>query len=339
MKKYFLYIVICLLAGFSSCIEEPDGYSNSNEGNFEALWHIMDTRYCFFEYKDIDWNAIHNEYKSKLNLVYDKYDLFDLMTDMIDNLEDGHVNLYSNFDVSSNYKIFEDSVENFNSKVILSSNYLGNNYRKVNGLRYTKIKNGKIGYVYYGSFENTFSDQNIKNIFDSFADCDGLIIDVRNNGGGSLGNSERLASYFFNKSMVTGYIRHKTGNGHSDFSKPTEIKTPAHASVFWTKPVAILINRNAYSATNDFVNRMQLVSNAFSVGSWTGGGGGMPMSSELPNGWMIRFSACPMYDSDMNQTEFGIAPDYYVTMKESDVASNIDTVIEEAASIIEALTF
>ena len=28
----------------------------------------------------------------------------------------------------------------------------------------------------------------------------------------------------------------------------------------------------------------------------TGGGSGLPFSSELPNGWSVRFSASPMYE-------------------------------------------
>jgi len=53
--------------------------------------------------------------------------------------------------------------------------------------------------------------------------CDGIIIDVRNNGGGNLSNSSTLASRFTNEKVLTGYIRHKTGKGHSDFSYPEPI--------------------------------------------------------------------------------------------------------------------
>ena len=38
----------------------------------------------------------------------------------------------------------------------------------------------------------------------------GLILDVRNNGGGNLTNSERIAARFTNEKVLTGYIQHKT---------------------------------------------------------------------------------------------------------------------------------
>ena len=48
--------------------------------------------------------------------------------------------------------------------------------------------------------------------------CHGLIIDVRSNGGGNLTNVERLSSRFFNERTLVGYIAHKKGPGHNDFS-------------------------------------------------------------------------------------------------------------------------
>ena len=56
----------------------------------------------------------------------------------------------------------------------------------------------------------------------------------------------------------------------------------------------------------------------------------MPFSSELPNGWGVRFSACPMYNRDRQSTEFGIEPDYNVQVSDADMALGIDTIIEFA---------
>jgi C-terminal processing protease CtpA/Prc len=66
------------------------------------------------------------------------------------------------------------------------------------------------------------------------------------------------------------------------------------------------------------------------MGDQTGGGSGMPFTSELPNGWGVRFSACPTYDAEMNQIEFGIEPDIAVALSAEDQAQGIDTIIEAA---------
>ena len=52
----------------------------------------------------------------------------------------------------------------------------------------------------------------------------------------------------------------------------------------------------------------------------------MPMSYELPIGWMVRFSSVRMYDRDKKDIEPGIAPDITVTMTSTDK----DDIIEKA---------
>jgi hypothetical protein len=315
-------------------MNEPELPPNTNKGNFEALWKIIDTKYCFLEYKNINWDSIYSVYNQQVSDSTDQFAFFDLMGGMLGELRDGHVNLSSNFDRSRYWKWYTDYPANFSSMLIYSPRYLGDNYRIANGLKYALISNDSIGYIYYGSFSSGFSDSNMKYVFSYFSKCKGLIIDVRDNGGGSLENSKKLASYFFKEETVTGYMSHKTGDGHNDFSKPVAIKTPANKYIQWQRPVAILSNRLSYSATNDFVNRMKQSQNAVIVGDRTGGGGGLPLSSELPNGWLVRFSSSPMFDINMQQTEWGIDPDVFESIKPNDEENGIDTIIEKAISLI-----
>lgn len=96
------------------------------------------------------------------------------------------------------------------------------------------------------------------------------------------------------------------------------------------KQAVVLTNRRSFSATNDFVNRMKILSKVTIIGDKTGGGSGLPFSSELPNGWSVRFSASPMYDANMQHLEFGIDPDIKVNMTSEDMQRNVDTIIEAA---------
>ena len=70
------------------------------------------------------------------------------------------------------------------------------------------------------------------------------------------------------------------------------------------------------------------------VGDRTGGGSGLPFNATLPNGWTVRFSACPMYDRNRQQTEFGIDPDYYVALSEADYVKGEDSLIEFARKLL-----
>ena len=98
----------------------------------------------------------------------------------------------------------------------------------------------------------------------------------------------------------------------------------------WLRPTVVLCNRRSYSATNMFVNIMRYADNALIVGGTSGGGGGMPMSYELPIGWTVRFSSVRMYDADKKDIEQGIEPDVKVNM----VSTDKDDIIEKAIELI-----
>jgi C-terminal processing protease CtpA/Prc len=96
----------------------------------------------------------------------------------------------------------------------------------------------------------------------------------------------------------------------------------------------VLTNRSVYSAANQFAVLMHALPNVTLVGDHTGGGSGMPMNNSLPNGWNVRFSACPLYDKNGHHTEFGIDPDVKVELTDESTAKNIDNIIEKARKII-----
>lgn len=339
MEKKYIFIVVFSAILLNACTDRQvdKEFNMSPIDNFNSLWTTLDERYCYFETKSIDWDSVYDVYYPKVRKVETVYQMFYLFADMLDVLQDGHVNLYSAFDVSSCKNWYTGYPTNYNSSLIYSERYLGDNYRRAGGMEYEKIgDNHKVGYIRYGSFSTGFSNANMFYIDNYFSDCDGIIIDVRHNGGGSLTYSERLAACFFKEEITTGYIRHKTGPRHTDFSEPEPLKTnPAIAPIDWSdKKVVVLCNRHSYSATNDFVVRMLQAPNVTVIGGVTGGGGGMPLSQELPIGWMIRFSAVPMYDSQMQHTEFGVYPDELIDLSEDDEKRGYDTIIERAIDII-----
>ena len=197
-------------------------------------------------------------------------------------------------------------------------------------MKYKRLSTDQVGYVYYGNFSSGVGESNLDNMFIHFKDCRGLILDVRNNGGGAMSNSDRITQRFLEEKILTGYVTYKTGNGHTDFSSPYPLYLSPSDRLRWTKPVIVLTNRQCYSATNNLVSIMRLLPHVTVMGDCTGGGSGFPFSSELPIGWGIRFSACPILDADKKHTEFGIEPDEKVSMTEEDMKKGKDTIIEAA---------
>lgn len=340
MKHSFCTPILSLLMftftlAFVSCVEEEE-YDNSKQGNFEALWKMMDEHYCFFDYKQqelgVNWDEVHSRYAAKVNENMNDNQLFEVLCNMLAELKDGHVNLSASFDYGRNWSFYEDYPQNYNDSI--AKLYLGHDYLIASGLKYV-ILDDNVGYVRCETFEKGIGDGNVSMMLHNLAMCQGLIVDVRGNGGGQLTKAHTLASHFTNEKLHVGYVSHKTGRGRADFSYPkAEYIEPAVDGVRWQKPVVVLTNRAVFSAANDFVKCMKQCPQVIVMGDTTGGGSGMPFNSELPNGWQVRYSAVVYYDSEMKHTEFGVAPDIVVEMSGADIAAEKDTYIEKARELL-----
>ena len=332
MKR--LYLIILSILTLASCVDEVQ-FENTPEGNMEALWKIIDEHYCFLDYKaeaiGLDWNEVHARYRGKLDKDMTSTQLQEVLCNMLGELQDGHVNLYTAADVGRYWAWKEDYPSNLNEEI--REAYLGKDYRIAAGLYY-RILDDNVGYVVYHSFSSGIGEGNIAEVLHHLRLCSGLIIDVRGNGGGQLDYAQRLASHFTNERILTGYRSYKTGTGHSDFSELSPEYLEASTTIRWQKPAIVLTNRGCYSATNTFVRDMLCCPNVRTLGDRTGGGGGMPFTSELPNGWLVRFSACPQYDKQKQHIEFGIAPTIPCELKAEDVAKGKDTLIEAARKLL-----
>ena len=329
-----LLLLLCLTALLGSCVDTRE-HPNTAHDNFEALWHIIDEHYCFFDYKQqqygLDWDAVYAKYKERVSNKMTESQLFEVCCDMLGELRDGHVNMSSSMDYGRYWAWHEAYPKNFSDT--LYRHYMGTDYKIASGLQY-RVLDDNIGYIRCASFENAIGEGNLDDVLAYLILCRGLIIDIRNNGGGDLTMAERLAGRFVQTHTLVGYIQHKTGTGHNDFSALEPQYLEPSKNVRWHKSVCVLTNRSVYSAANHFAVIMHALPGVTLVGDHTGGGSGLPMSSSLPNGWSVRYSACPMYDKDKQHTEFGIEPDIAVDLTAEAMAKNQDDIIEKARKVL-----
>lgn len=318
----------------TGCVDEEQ-FDNTPEGNMEALWKLIDEHYCFLDYKaeaiGLDWAEVHGRYRGMVHAGMTSSQLHEVLCRMLSELQDGHVNLYSAADIGGYWSWKTDYPANLD--IELRESYLGNDYRMASGLCY-RILDDNVGYILYTSFSSAIGEGNIAEVLHYLRLCRGLIIDVRGNGGGQLDYEQRLASHFTNERILVGYRSHKTGPGHSDFSDLSPEYLEPSKTVRWQKPVIVLTNRGCYSATNTSVRDMLCCPNVRTLGDYTGGGGGMPFTGELPCGWLVRFSACPQFDRDRRQIEQGIPPTIPCALEAEDVARGHDTLIEKARELL-----
>lgn len=350
----FVFIAVFLLSCENLFID-PDPGSN-HRASFEYLWNKANEQYSYFELKKIDWDSVYTEYSAKVDDNMYQEEFFNLMFDMLVTLEDGHVNLYSPFNVSR-YPELAIPDSNYSTRIVRTT-YLGEYYNVTGPLQHDFIHtlnddgvkvidtvqvNGDdrnikgIGYVRYSSFSSMISSYDIDYVVSRYGKSTlGLIIDVRSNGGGSPLNIFKMCERFLPENageVPLYYSRNKTGPGKDDFDEwlPANISPEG---LYYPGRIVVLTDRSCYSATSYFATAMKAVQKLREVkiiGVPTGGGLGAPRGGQLPNGWYYRMSVTQTrsVDGDLD-FELGVPPDIYITQDPIDTQKNIDTILEKA---------
>ncbi|WP_128543867.1 S41 family peptidase [Larkinella soli] len=328
LKLSLFLLVFGFLTGCEQVFIEKDP-PNTPEKNFDVLWTTLKERYSFFAYKHIDWDSVYAVYRPRVTPQTTERELWNLMSDMLDVLRDGHVNLRSEFDLYY-YNWYIDAPANFD-RHLLDKSYWRDTERTGRMVN-TLLKNGTVGYIYYGSFIQPITDAQLDYLADKFAGAQGVIIDIRNNEGGNPINGFRLGRRLADQRRHVYTTLYKNGPGPNDFTAPDEAYLEPSGKPL-PKKVVILTNRTVYSAANFFTAMMKAFPGVTVVGDRTGGGGGSPVGWELPNGWSFNFSSSITYLPDGFIIENGVEPDLRVDQTEEDRLRGRDTLLERALSL------
>ena len=341
MKKIKIIMLLCFTAfAFTSCEKafmKPDE-SADPVNVFEYLWNRVDQLYTYFDLRGVDWDSVHTVYRP---MVYDGMSddsLFSVCAAMLNTLRDGHTNLFSDFDImrSDTISYWMSEYNCFDQDVVLQ-HYLTLIYHQTGSIKHNAIRNGKVAYLRYSSFSSQITEEDLKYITERYKDCDGLILDLRQNGGGSVSNMYRLVSMFDCHEQPLYSTQWKAGPEHNNFTALKTSYAPESSCLEkpYTKPVAVLIDRGSYSATSHFAICTQAFDNVKTFGDYSGGGLGLPNGGMLPNGWTYRFSCSRSIALDGGNYENGVPPDVRVLLDPAAVAQGKDNIIETAADWIQ----
>ncbi|TPE43647.1 carboxy terminal-processing peptidase [Pontibacter mangrovi] len=148
----------------------------------------------------------------------------------------------------------------------------------------------KIGYIklpgFYADFENKngrFSGEDVKNEIEKLkgAGMDGLVLDLRNNGGGSLSDAVKMAGLFIDQGPI---VQVKTAEGRAI------VLDDRDPQVQYNGPLVILVNANSASASEILAAAMQDYKRAVIVGSPTFGKGTVQQFFELDEALPAQFN-------------------------------------------------
>jgi hypothetical protein len=334
MKKYIsLFSLLIIFTIANSCEKVflgPD-IDNTPRSNFSYLWQKVEMGYSFFDIKDVDWDSIYYHYSPLVTNDMNKEELFNRLAEMLNELKDGHVNLYSPFK-TSRYDVSMLGNVNIDFRLI-KDYYLTNGIEITGPFAHGFLQNHNIGYIRYASFSNALTNTHFEYMLNRYEDTHGIIFDIRQNGGGYIENVFKILSRLIDQKTIIYYSRIKTGYigiDDSTFSAPEAVfVTPANGSRY-LKPVVVLQDRGSYSAASFFAVSCLALPSITLMGDTTGGGLGLPNGGQLPNGWTYRFSVTRTLSVDGKNWENGVPPDQYITLSPDHNVTGIDDILEAA---------
>lgn len=183
-----------------------------------------------------------------------------------------------------------------------------------------RMLDGNIGYISISSFiETTGEDfsQALKELEEDGAQ--GLVLDLRDNGGGLVDACVQVADEFLDEGVVV-YVEDRDGNRTDYDAKDgkTDLKT------------VVLVNENSASASEILAAALQ--DNGFEiVGQTTYGKGVIQSTAQLEDGSALKLTIMQYFSPDGNAiNEKGVTPDHQVANEEN---SGEDAQLDEALSL------
>ena len=315
------------------------------ETNFEALWQNFHKRYAFFELRGVDWQKQYETFRPKVTKATTDEELFGILCEMLAPLKDGHVNLKARGGHKGKYNPEDEPqfYREFSSQQLVEELFqLTNKNLRKDGFDeveddtqlFRHAKSDKLGYLRILEFEG-LSKQKAKaaldRIFAGFGGLEGLIVDIRDNPGGTDAMVYLIAGRFADKTRVGHHRRTKKGPGADDFSPVKTKNLEPNGKTQFTKPVALLTNDASFSAADVFAMVMKELPHVRIIGDHTNGIFSNMLEAKLPNGWKYTFSYQRYYSPKMVCFEAkGIPVHEEVLNTKADLKTGIDPVLKAA---------
>lgn len=162
-----------------------------------------------------------------------------------------------------------------------------------------------IAYIRLTTFENLKGSRDFEKALRSVQDTDGLIIDLRNNGGGLLQNAIDIGSMFINSGVIVQTVDRE---GRIE-------KINSRGRVLWQKPTVVLVNEASASASEILAGALRDNKVATLVGAKTFGKASVQNVRRLSDGSALLVTIAKyLTPNGDNINKIGITPEVVVTM-------------------------
>lgn len=311
--------------------------------NFWVLWHAFRENYAFFDLRRVNWDDIYARFRPKITAATTQDDLFEIFSQMLAALNDGHVALRADDrDFSSGrpgalYQLW--AAENFVSDTQTAQGQ----FRKtvgtfiVDDVLSRKAQHGAngiltwgwvapgIGYVNVASMsvgsqkdevatplptQIALIDEAMTRVIAELGRAKALIVDARFNTGGYDAVALRIIGYLTHERRLAFTKKATAGGGYTDTQ---EVYFEPQGKRQFTGPVYYLQSDYTVSAAEIFSLAMMALPNVTRVGTPTHGILSDSLEKQLPNGWSLGLSNEVYVAADGNLYEGrGIPPNIEV---------------------------
>lgn len=326
--KYLKFILLCFfLAGCDDAFfpeDESDAFFV-----YDTFYNEVDQHFSFFPYLTKDFDSAYQANRSLITT--SPSNLTDRLQALIDFLEDGHTNVI----LSESALSFDFITQSPINRLETVGPYFDQMVNLNDIISYGFNQDLNLGYISINRFSGDNADfEEVDRAVQALQDTDGIVIDVRSNGGGSSFNADIITSRFNDEERFVFQIRRRNG-GRDEFEEWIEITSDVFEGLRYLKPVTVLTNRGSYSATEWFVASIRTAPHVTIVGDTTGGGSGIPLPRDLPNGWEMRVSNSQTQLPDGTDYQFtGLFPDVPLWIPEADSTNGVDTILERAFDLL-----
>jgi len=198
-----------------------------------------------------------------------------------------------------------------------------------------EVMDGNIGRLTINTFGDNQVANDVKALLPKIMATSGLIIDIRENGGGNTPRwllNTLCSNYYDSRWSTRAYVpvyrvwgrtAPKVGDGGR--------LRKGNAKGRYQAPVALLIGASTFSAAEDFASIFQNAKRGKIFGSASGGSTGQPLPFQLPGGGRARL--CSKRDEMADGTAFvgvGVIPDVVVEPTVAAVRNGLDLPLKAA---------
>lgn len=267
-----LNIILILTSLFQNSYSQENYFLTSDDQKkiINTICEKLDEIHAFPEYNLEICNGLKKNFEDGK---YSKFTTVQTFADQLDNdlgilRDDKHLGIFYDPQMAN-------EIESENNKGeetgYLTPQMIEEERQKNFGFKELKILNGNIGYMDLRIFfPPKYAGETAVSAMKYFSNCDALIIDLRNNGGGWDEMVTFLMSYFFNTEesvpLSTSYSRYEEEYYQSS------ILSYVPGKLFIDIPVFILISRSTFSGAEAFSHYMKHFNKATLVGEKTRGG-------------------------------------------------------------------